>query len=1022
MRIIIIAILSFLPCAALQAQFREKNYELFAHYSSDNGLPQNSITGIQQDKNGFIWITTNGGLVRFDGSNFRVFNTVQFYTRASNRLHSLFLFREHLYAEEANLDKHFRIEDENTIRAVPREAEVLWRMRKAYAFSPEVAAYRKKYGFDNWVELVIDSTATEGYTPLSGMVRELQYYRYPEKPVPLGLHSWHDMDNCFTSGSRLYVIDGFSEVVCIDRTRRIPVSGSFVHLVKSADIVALKEAILFNSGGFNFLSMGRHFYRLEEKAPGVVDAQLLTDAAPVNKVTSAFYLPDKHMLLLGTGDNGIYLYRQRNFTSITIPETIPGIFSKLPLTKVPSNIFYEIRQQHDSALFTVWGTVYLSGRISPPGAIYFAERNIPEVKPGLFIGHLPGQAIPHFTNAKSEDLGLLDSNLTLREYHKTATEKDTLYISIRDKLDSSFIFKYLLRSTHRAVLLDRYPIPRVSVDIVCKPAGDTLWVGGASGLMAINLRTKQTALLPGLEKAIVRTIYTDRNNTCWIGTYGKGWYRLDKRGLVKLFKDRNGYLENVHALLEDDKGFFWISTNNGLFRFQRTDLEKLTGPADPAYYNYFSREYGFLSNEFNGGSNPSALKLSDGRFVFPSMNGLVLFNPATVPVELPPSTIRTGEYILDGASLGSIERQQLSPRFNNLSLQVYIPYLGQGYNLQVEYRLSRGSGKWALLPPTGQINFNRLTPGRYTLSIRMLKGYGSGDYITKEINFEVSQFWYQTPLFYAGLLVLVIILAIVYTLLRTRSIQRQKQQLEKEVVLRTAALQASEEKERQNAEFKARITSLVLHDVRSPLYYLNKITASIYKTSEGQAAEEFREQLKDLHLSVKDISSYAQTLFAWISAQQDNFILSPSNVKLRDLFEEVEQNYSLLARQNSNSIILEPLPDIVVYTQSDLLQIVLRNLVDNAIKYTQNGKIVLEASIQASDVLIRVRDTGKGMATEKIRQITSSEGPGAGDTRSGMGYRFIRDLLEKMGGRLQIDSVLTKGTTVTIILPARTER
>ena len=108
----------------------------------------------------------------------------------------------------------------------------------------------------------------------------------------------------------------------------------------------------------------------------------------------------------------------------------------------------------------------------------------------------------------------------------------------------------------------------------------------------------------------------------------------------------------------------WMSTNNGLFRFYKKDLDILKRNNDPLFYNYFNKDYGFLSNEFNGGCTPSALKMEDGKLAFPGMNGIVLFQPAAVPVEQPSNIILFSDIESDGKPLDTVNIH-LIPSFNS---------------------------------------------------------------------------------------------------------------------------------------------------------------------------------------------------------------------------------------------------------------------------------------------------------------------------------------------------------------------
>lgn len=1003
----------------LNLQAQQKGYEAFVQYNSENGLPQNSITGIAQDKKGFVWISTSSGLARFDGHRFRVFNMVNYYSSASNRLNHLFTYRGRLFAQETWLDSLFEIVDENTIRMVKRDRIVaLWKMNIAYYIGKGLALYKKKHGVASMLDFITDSTGNEGYCRDSS-TQLVKYYRYPEEPVLLPVLSWRGLDHSFILNSRLYSIDQFTRLVCFEKGKQIAAKGSLSELIGRTDSSFLKLCHFYQSDSNVFFTSGRSIYKVIESAPGKAEARLISGLAPQADITAYLFLPGQQTFFIGTGNNGLYMYRQRQFDVLQVPQTLPAVYDRSANLVRPNNTFYPVAELNDSTILTSWGGLTFGRKVIPSDKIIFSRQNIPIPRPGFFIGFKPGgQEEPYLSDHQLQNLGLFDHERKPALFYQAVQEADTVYMRAKLSMQGKpVVIKYLFRPPHRFIPVDEYPDPDQETYCIAKPPGDTLWIGTGLGVYAVHLSSKKIHELNGLSHTVIRALYSDRSNKLWIGTYGKGWYLLEKGKLRKLFVDRNRNLEYVHAFLEDEKGYMWVSTNNGLFRFYKADLEKTEAPGDPVFYNYFTREYGFNTNEFNGGSTPAALRMSNGKFVFPGMNGLVVFDPLKVPVEQPSPHILTGEYMLNGKPVETLEGLTLPANFNNISLKVFIPYFGQKYNLQLEYRLSSGANTWTRLPENGLISFNRLTHGNYILTLRMLKGFGTGGYLTKEISFTVAPRWYQTNLFYISCILLMAALSGLYIRWRTRKIKQQKAELEKEVELRTNALKISEEKIRQNAQFKSQVTSLVLHDVRSPLYYLNKITENIYRSTEGKVPDGIREELKDLHLSVKDISAYAQTLFAWISAQQDNFILRPVRINIAELLNEICANYQLLAAQNNNTIAYLADQKLTVVTQADLLQIVTRNLVDNAIKFTNNGKIVLSAGHKSGDFFITVTDTGKGMTASRVERILGNEVEEIADTRSGMGYRLIRDLLKKMDGRLAVESEPGKGSAVTIILP-----
>src|SRR6185295_3125727 len=104
--------------------------------------------------------------------------------------------------------------------------------------------------------------------------------------------------------------------------------------------------------------------------------------------------------------------------------------------------------------------------------------------------------------------------------------------------------------------------------------------------------------------------------------------------------DRAGYLSVSHCIVEDSLGFFWISTNRGLFQVSKKDLLNYAqGNQQQVFYLYHDKEEGFYTNEFNGGCQPCAVKLANGYISLPSLNGIVWFAPAALNTILPDKNI-----------------------------------------------------------------------------------------------------------------------------------------------------------------------------------------------------------------------------------------------------------------------------------------------------------------------------------------------------------------------------------------------
>lgn len=981
------------------------SYEMTAHYNSENGLPQNTINGFGFSEDGFTWIATEDCLVRFEGNACK--------TVSNFGIEKIGFFQNKLLAKIKGGYSVLEIKDgyageKTTIQGlhITRAGNKFYQPGSQHGYAIMKAIEENRL-------LTVNESGDESY--FIGNDKRLMYYRQ-STCSPTGVSALSGTD-FFMLKSGLYVFDQIRGLGVIYNGRyQKELRGTLPALLKSMGRKEKENSSFRQTDTSVIFYYSSKVYLITEQAPGVLNAELLTDKASMDYKTNFLYLPQHNMLLIGTGDDGFYLYRKKRFTTITYPTAQTVVKGSNVRTIATNSYISSVQVLNDSLLLNSFGKLSITGAVYPVSKdVEISEWSIPKTTNGyiLHINWSLNKIIVSDTNLKK--LGELES--ISEDFGSYCNDGDTTYLAFRN----GHILKLLLGKKGPFVKLGELIVSRREIGriFVFKIAADTLLVASRTAIHLLNIFTGKSRVLLSKPKYFdIRAISMDKEGTVWIGTLGQGWYKY-KPGweMIKMPLDRNANLANIVAFAEDKKGFMWIATTNGLFRFYKKDLDGLKDHSDAlSYYNYFTKEDGFLSNEFNADQMNLPVMLNDGRIIFRNAIGLVMVDPVKVPEEKHPLNIQVSNILIDGEKAADNEEIILKPSFNTISFDVAIPYYGQHYNLQMEYRLSGGASNWTALNDNGRINFNRLEFGEYALTIRMLKGFGSSDYIYVTIYFIVKPRWYQTWWFYGVMLLAMNALIAMYFRTRNRNMQRQKQLLEKEVTRRTEDLKQSEEKVKQNARFKSQITSLVLHDVRSPLFYLSKITGSIYKASECGVSEVFRDQLKELHLSVKEVSEYAQNLFAWVNAQQDDFVMKSTAVKLRDLFEEIAGNYYLLASQNHNTIGLKAEDNLMVMVQADLLQIVLRNIVDNAIKYTQGGRIMLSAEQKGNSVYILVWDTGRGMAPEKIERIMDENGRYAGDTRSGMGYRYIKDLLKKMGAKLEVKSEEGVGSAVTIIL------
>lgn len=272
-------------------------------------------------------------------------------------------------------------------------------------------------------------------------------------------------------------------------------------------------------------------------------------------------------------------------------------------------------------------------------------------------------------------------------------------------------------------------------------AGDYLWLVADSGLVRLNANSPEKSDRLVLPLRNIRQIYPDQAGNVWIGTRGQGIYRLTPTAqLVELPLDKQGALQFAHSFYEDKNGFFWIPTNNGIIQVLKKDLESYS-PGLWVYYYHYSGKTGLPVNEFNAEGDPYNTVSGSGAVSFPSMSGVLEFNPGFTRPFLPGSKIQVSKIESDGHVFSS-GKISLHNNFKTLVINATVPYYGAAENLQVYYNLEGVSDNWSEMNTMEPLVINRLPFGNYKLRIRKINGFGIGNWDEQVISIIVMAPWY----------------------------------------------------------------------------------------------------------------------------------------------------------------------------------------------------------------------------------------------------------------------------------------
>lgn len=219
----------------------------------------------------------------------------------------------------------------------------------------------------------------------------------------------------------------------------------------------------------------------------------------------------------------------------------------------------------------------------------------------------------------------------------------------------------------------------------------------------------------------------------------------------------------------------------------------------------------------------------------------------------------------------------------------------------------------------------------------------------------------------------------------------------------------------QTAEMQQRIISIMSHDIRGPLSSIK--TFLDLNKDDTLTKEEQGDMLDALSTNVSRTLQLLDNLVEWGKVQLQ-LADKKQVLKLKDVVNECMEQAELNLLLKRNGIINEVSSNILVNADKEAIQFVLRNLISNANKFTENGTISVSSFIRDDKCYLKIKDTGIGLETEKISQILQDTGMyHTSGTRNekgnGLGLSLIKSYLNKTGNDIEIKSIVKQGTSVS---------
>ncbi|GEM_PF-465122 len=754
-------------------------------WTTEDGLPQNTITAIVQTHDGYIWLGTLGGLARFDGVAFTLFDAENTETLKSNRILSL-------------------CEDRRGTLWIGTEAGGL-----------------TQYDRGAWTRYTVDDGLPSD-TILS-IVEDGDGALWINTPVGLG--RWRDgaFLPCTTGeGKLLEHVSAF----CPDREGTLWVGlwgGRLAHLrdgvlttilTPTGDVRHWVHAIEQGRDGSLWVGTHNGLFRLRDgtvtrytTANGLSDnfiECLLEDragslwvgtrAGGLNRWAEGAWtttatnnglsgeevrclMEDREGdLWIGTSGGGLIQQKRQKLTVLSTEQGLPDE-EVVPITEDgEGNIWIGATCGGLVRLAAGKLTTYTPGRGLPPECIWSlaADRD-----GSLWIGSWGGGVTRfkdgYFTTYTRSNSNLSD-DVVLALYQDRAGR---LWVGTQHGLNQFHDGTFTVYRKADGLVHD-------DVRFITEDAQGALWIGTLGGLSRFqdgtftNYTTEQ-----GLSNSYVRAIYQGADGALWIGTYGGGLNRF-KEGRFTAITRRDGLFDNVVSrILEDDRGNLWMSGNRGIFR---VSLRQLNDFADDRIGSVTSISYGLADgmevSECNGGSQPAGWRTRDGRLWFPTISGIVIIDPSDLNEQ--PPLVHIERVLIDDALMDRRRRIKAPPGPGD----VEIHYTGLCFQapekMRFKYKLEGFDGHWVDAGSRRVAYYTKVPPGDYRFRVLAMNNDGVWSEREAAIEISLAPHVYQTGWFYA--LVVGMLLAAGWGgyKLQVKRLEQRTRELEAMVAARTA--------------------------------------------------------------------------------------------------------------------------------------------------------------------------------------------------------------------------------------------
>jgi signal transduction histidine kinase/ligand-binding sensor domain-containing protein len=966
----------------------------FQSWQTDSGLPQNTVHALVQGRDGFLWIATEGGLVRFDGVEFAVLTHANTPGLPGDLIDGLMEDASGtLWISTSGGLARMR---DGRVAAIGGPTQV-WRTfqdagGKVWALT---ASGLFRVDGDRMMRVPLNADLTENSTMVQGADGVL-WLGTQEGLLRAGPDGTFHAEGASGEVTALAVDESGRGWAVLLSSVEMCSAGGDCHRVAIPGAAGSAHALVRGAlgrmwvgtdGGLfevtheirqvgptarvDFLFCDRQGAVWAGTAQGMmrVEQDWDTELMRGGELYLAAMEDREGDLWLGTESGGLQVLRDRKFSTLTAADGLTDEYV-LALAQAPNghvaagtrsgglNVF---RDGQFHPLTTAQGlssNVVLALAAAPDGDVWVGTPD------GLDLLH-EGSVARVFTTAD----GLADD--FVRSLY--VDRGGALWIGTRHGLSQYESGRFTTWTALDGLGSDL-------VGAMIEDRDGSLWIGTLGGLTRFrggkftNYTTKD-----GLSSNVVTALHADTDGTLWIGTNDGGLNRMRDGRIASL--RMSSLPERVTGILEDGAGCVWLSSTSGVYRVEREGLDRVTdGRAGPSpEVMRFGVADGMRISEGSSGGHPAALRLADGELWFATLKGIARVDPGHMTVNRVPPMAALERVVVDDVPLARITALKVAPGHSHYEFD----YAGLSFvapqKVEYRYQLEGFDPAWVNAGTRRAAYYTNLPHGRYTFRVlaRNNDGVWSDAAATAELTIEPR--FYQTLWFEALAALALVGLAWAAWQRRLRGVERQY-----EAVLGERTRIAREIHDTLAQGFVAVSVQLEL------IAQLMQSSVEAARQQLAQARSMVKNSLEDARISIWELRSQ--------TAEHEG--LAARLLKLAD--EVIARGGSRARVQMQVSGTYRPLEPAV---ERETMRIA-REAVTNAVRHGDPQNLLLRLEFDEGQFGMEIRDDGRGFA-----------GAPADGATGHFGLTGMRERAQSLGGSLTVESRAEEGTKVRLEVP-----